>query len=389
MNSRERIETILSWDVPDRVGRYEQSVYSSVATRILGRQAFTGGTSLHRDQAEALLMGGSAHDELMERIYQDRAELGKKLRFDMIGIPWLNPARPSGKTGDNEYLYGDPEGEDWVVYRYDPESETFGEADSARSEETIDDLKRQVARMEKDLDKTPDEEPWNMVYLKRLVEDFGDEMTVLGSSGIAIPLTEPWLIAAISDPEVVGAYLDVQLEQATRSIRKQAEMGVRVIWGGGDFADNHGPIYGPEVFRDLMLPRLARLMEFCHDGDIDVRYFFRSDGDLWPVAEMMFEEADIDGYGEIDWNAGMDLSRLKDKYSRVTYWGNVPPETIRTGTKQQVLEAAKHCIDSMKGDRRLILGSSNSILPGSPIENVYALNEAIDEWGTEGVEPIV
>jgi hypothetical protein len=39
MNSRERIEAIFSGKTPDRIGRYEQSVYSSVASRILGRPA--------------------------------------------------------------------------------------------------------------------------------------------------------------------------------------------------------------------------------------------------------------------------------------------------------------------------------------------------------------
>lgn len=327
MNSKERIETIFSWDVPDRVGRYEQSVYSSVASRILGRQAFTGGTSLHRDEAEALLLEGSAHDELIERVYQDRAELGRKLRFDMIGVPWLLPVKPTGKTAENDYLYGDPEGEDWVIRRYDPQSETFGVVETAHSEETVDDLRRHVARMEEDLEKKPESEPLWQTYLERLVKDFGDDLMVLGVGGLAIPLTEPWLIATITDPGLVAAYVDVQLEQAMRDIRKQSQMGVRVIWGGGDFADNQGPIYGPKTFEDIMLPRWKALMEFCHDPDINAWYVFRSDGDLWSVSDMLFNTADIDAYGEVDWNAGMDLSRLKEKYSRVTYWGNVPPRS--------------------------------------------------------------
>jgi hypothetical protein len=381
VNSKERIETIFSWDVPDRVGRYEQSVYSSVAGRILGRQAFTGGTSLHRDEAEALLMEGSAHDELIERVYQDRAELGRKLRFDLIGIPWLLPVKPTGKTAENDYLYGDPESEDWVIRRFDPESETFGVVESAHKEETTDDLRRQVDQMEQDIDREPDEKPLWISYLERLVADFGEDLMVAGAGGMAVPLTEPWLIATLTDPGLVAAYVDIQLEQTMRMIRKQSQMGVRVIWGGGDFADNAGPIYGPKTFEEIMLPRWKALMEFCHDPDINVWYVFRSDGDLWSVADMMFDTADIDGYGEIDWEAGMDLGRLKEKYPRVTYWGNVPPEIIRAGTKQKVLDAARHCIDGMHGDRRLILGSSNSILPGSPVENVLALNEAVDLWG--------
>ena len=45
-------------------------------------------------------------------------------------------------------------------------------------------------------------------------------------------------------------------EQAIREARAQAAMGVRVLLGGGDCADNRGPVYGPKVFRDIYLPRL-------------------------------------------------------------------------------------------------------------------------------------
>ena len=377
MNSRERIEAIFRTESPDRVGRYEQSVYSSVASRVLGRRAFTAGTSLHRDEAEAWLRSDAAHDEFVETLYRDKAEIGRVLKFDMLGMPWRMTARPAKKTGNNEYLYGDPDGE-WFLYRFDPESETFGLARTSRPAESLDDLRRAVDDSAKSLADSADAEPDYVPYLKRLVNDFGDTLAVLGSAGISIPLNEEWLTAVALDPGLVGAYLDVQLEYAIRDVRRQAAIGVKIIWGGGDFADNAGPVYGPKAFRDLLLPRLKRLMNECHN--LGLWCVFRSDGNLWSVTDMMFEEAGIDGYGEIDWAAGMDLADLKRRYPRVTFWGNVPPPLIRNDSKTQVLAAAKHCIDSVP-DRRLILGSSNSILPGTPLENLFALTEAVDLYG--------
>jgi citrate lyase beta subunit len=56
-----------------------------------------------------------------------------------------------------------------------------------------------------------------------------------------------------------------------------------MIFGGGDFAANHGPFYSPQAFHELMLPRLKRIAQACHKHGL--YYLFASDGNLWPVTE--------------------------------------------------------------------------------------------------------
>ncbi len=378
MNSKERIEAIFAGKTPDRIGRYEQSIFSSVASEILGRRAYSAGTGLHKDEAEAWLAGDAAHEDFVEQLITDRAELGEILGFDMMGLPWRFAARPSKKVSDNEYLYGDENGE-WDIYKYDEASETFGKTQSSRGRETIEHIKRQVRRMEADAGKEPDGEPAYVEFLKRLLARYGDTMAVLGAGGISIPLEEEWLMATATDPGVVGAFLDMFAEGNIREMRRQAALGVKIIWAGGDFADNAGPVYGPKVFRELLLPRLKRVLDECHR--LGMWYLFRSDGNLWSVTDMMFNEAGVDGYGEIDWAAGMDLAELKKRYPKVAYWGNLPPAVVRDGTREEVLAACRHCIDAVKDDKRLILGASNAVLPGTPVENVYAMSEAVRMWG--------
>jgi hypothetical protein len=375
MNSRERVYAILSGHTPDRVALFEKSVYASVGSKLLGRPAVTGGTTIHHDEAEAWLKGEAAHDEFVERMYNDYGEIVRILKYDCIKIPWRMAARPTRKLSEYDYLYGDREGDNWSIMRYDPESEHCGIVDSAAARRSVEDLRRDVEAAEKALaDATP--EP--SALLKRLVKDYGDTHAVIGGVSVTIPLDENWLLATAADPGLVAASLDIQLEYAIREAKAQAAIGVRLILNGGDLADNRGPIYGPKVFREIYLPRLKRLMGELHK--LGCWCVFTSDGNLWPVADMMFDEAGVDCYGEVDWTAGMDLARLKERYPRVTYWGNVPTSLIQNGTRQEVLEAARYCIESV-GDKRLILGSSNSILPGSPAENVWALREAVDRWG--------
>jgi uroporphyrinogen decarboxylase len=285
-------------------------------------------------------------------------------------------ARPTKKLSEYDYLYGDPDGDDWQIMRYDPVSEHCGIVASAAQRRSTEDLRRDVEAAEKALANAAT--PEAPALLKRLVRDYGGTHAVIGGVSVTIPLSENWLAATALDPGLVAASLDVQVENAIAEARAQAALGVRLLLNGGDLADNRGPIYGPKVFREIYLPRLARLTDELHK--LGCWCLFTSDGNLWTVADMMFDDCGVDCYGEVDWTAGMDLARLKARYPRVTYWGNVPTSLIQNGTRAEVLEAAHYCIESV-GDKRLILGSSNAILPGSPPENVYALGEAVERWG--------
>jgi hypothetical protein len=377
VNGKERVFTMLSGKTPDRVALFEKSVYASVGSKILGRPALTGGTTIHRDEAEAWLKSDAAHDEFIERMYADYGEIVRLLGYDCIKIPWRMAARPTRKLSEFDYLYGDIDGDSWQIMRYDPQSEHCGIVDSASRRRGIDELRRDVKAAEKALARAGASEPDGL--LKRLVGDYGNTHAVIGGVSVTIPLDENWLLATAIDPGLVAASLDVQVEYALRDAKAQADLGIRLLLNGGDLADNRGPIYGPKVFREIYLPRLKRLTDALHA--LGCWCAFTSDGNLWQVAEMMFDEAGIDCYGEIDWTAGMDLAELKPRFPRVTYWGNVPTSLIQNGTRKEVLDAARHCIESVD-DRRLILGSSNAILPGSPVENVFALKEAAETWGS-------
>ncbi|MEA2064115.1 MAG: hypothetical protein U9P14_10485, partial [Gemmatimonadota bacterium] len=68
-----------------------------------------------------------------------------------------------------------------------------------------------------------------------------------------------WLMAVISDPELVAGELDRQTEQALVDLELAAEIGVLMAVAGMDFCLNSGPVYSPETFDRLILPRLKRI----------------------------------------------------------------------------------------------------------------------------------
>ena len=85
--------------------------------------------------------------------------------------------------------------------------------------------------------------------------------------------------------------------------------------------------------------------------------------------------------GEIEGDAGMDLVRLKKEYGHLTFWGNVSCDILRRGTKADVINETKRCIDAAAKGGGYIFGTSNSVLSGTPPGNVIAMYETAREYG--------
>ena len=383
VTGRDRIRAAFSHRESDRVPVFEQSVASDVASEILGRQAFTGTTYLHYQETVAWMQGEQAHQEFQERLERDVMDMSLALGFDMLHPPWRLTQRPTAQVGEYDFLYGDADG-DHVIRRFDPTAKTFQVASRTwqNAPQSPDDLEPTVAQSEEYAEEftVPDPAaayPWQAEMLR----DFGETHEVTGGCGLGIPLDPVWLMACVLRRDLVARYLDAQLRVTCTHLQAQAQLGLKVIWGGGDLAGKNGPIYGPRPFRELLLPRVKRLCEKCHQlGQV---YVFRTDGNLWPIEREFFVESGTDGYGEIDYDAGMDLDRLKARHGdRITFWGNVPCGSIlHRGSVQQVVDFTKHIIDVAAPGGGLIVGSSNSIVPGTPARNVVAMFETAREYG--------
>jgi uroporphyrinogen decarboxylase len=382
MTGRQRIEAAFSHRESDVVPRFEQSIASDVASALLGREAFTGTVYMHYQEACAWCQGEAAHAEFLERLYQDVVATARLLKLDMLHEPWRLEERPSRRIDERTFLYGDPEG-DHVIRTFDAASKTFGVAKTVRRTPVdpydMDALEAGLRTVEREAEELTIDDPAAAFPSKaRLMAEYGDRYAVTGSGGIAIPLKEGWLAACALRPDLVERLLDAQVVSLIKRYEAQAALGLKIIWGGNDLADKNGPVYGPAVFREMVLPRLKRLTDRCHE--LGLKFLFRSDGNLWSIADDLFVASGVDGYGEIDHDAGMTLERLKPLYGdRLCFWGNVPTGSLMVrGTAGQVRDFARRLIDVAAPGGGFILGSSNSIVPNTPPENVLALFQAAE-----------
>ena len=379
MDSRDRVMAAFMHEEPDRVPIFEQEIASNVASEILGRYAYTGGGGIGwRDVAEMVWHG--RRDLLVQRLCQDLVELHVKLDLDIVRAP-LVPERgatgPTRKIDEYTYYYEDREAGSWVVNRYCPRSKVFMAVDSSVRREGLAAIQRIIDVMEL---KPVEFDESIFEALDYVVKALGDEKFIAGHGGLAVPMDPQWLKAFIGKPSLIARYLDLQLERVMKLIELQKKHGVDFILGGGDLADSHGPAYSPKLFKSFVLPRLRKLTSFCHR--LDLPYIYRTDGNTWPIARELFLESGVDGYGEIDAQAGMDLGELKERLPSLVLWGNVDcAKTLVYGSKEDVEAEAKRCIERGAPGGGYIFGSSNTIHPGVATENFITMLKAARSYG--------
>lgn len=379
MTARERVLAAFAKADTDRTPIHHIGTCSEVASALLHREAYVGGGIQQWREVTALWDGEDAHEEFVERSYRDAIAIAQVFENDVIRPSyWRYNRKATEKMDDNTFLFAEGPEENWTVLRFDPPSEqchVFKYHPEAR--QTFEDIEAEISAAERAVeDYTPTEEQYD--FELQAMKTMGDEYVIrVGAGGCGIPTrnTDIWFEAMLLRPDLVGRHLDVQVERTRRQIEFLRARGFKLFWGGGDFASNEGPMYSPQVFDDLMLPRITQIAEIAenHDG----YYLFASDGDLWPVADGLFGASGVNGYYEIDRRAGMDMGRLRREFPALTLVGNVSSHTMHLGTRQEVVEEALSCLEEAKRSRGIIVGVSNYFVPGTPIENVEALLETI------------
>jgi hypothetical protein len=381
MTPRERVRLAFAHQEPDRVPVYEQTVCSRVASEIMGRPMLTGGGGIRFGETAARWESDEAGEEYAARILDDVGDMVAALDFDIVGVPWRFAAKPSAKLDDFTFRYEDRALNTWSVFRYAPETDVFDEVDSSLRYEGIPAIERIVAAMVKRSEGAGPPSPEAYAPLRRVAARAGGTRAwKSGEGSIAVPRGEAWWEACALRPDLIEAYLEALLHDELQAIPMAAQMGVQVLWAGGDLASAKGPFYSPAMFRRLVLPRLQQITRLAHAHGLV--YLFRTDGDVWSIADDLLVNSGVDGFGEIDIEAGMELPKLKRAFPRLTLWGGVACGRMLTfGSPEEVREEARRVLELCKPGGGLIFGSSNSILSGLPTANFLALQAAASEFG--------
>jgi uroporphyrinogen decarboxylase len=181
------------------------------------------------------------------------------------------------------------------------------------------------------------------------------------------------------NPSFARKLMDKVGRACQRFAEAMAEAGVDVLFVTDDYADNHGPLMSPKLFREYELPYLKRIVDIGKKHGVPVMK--HSDGNLYPILDDIVNTG-IVGLHPIEPGA-MDLRDVKERYGdRICLLGNVDCRYVLPyGSERDVRRDVRRCVDAAGRGGGFVLASSNSLHANVKVENIYTMVDEARRYG--------
>lgn len=375
MTSRERVVAAFEHRCPDRTPLWEKLIKSPAADELLGRPC----AASNFDYRMQRLADGD-WEGLTRQAARDEVELCEVLGFDLVrlyengGPPAERPVRVNETTWRTGHVYQERMSSGWIrSWVADSQPVPATEQEAA--------LRRALAEPPPPLPEHSEVSYLLLREAKTAMAERGLDLPIFCAAyGLGVATLPPYLLQwFVTDRDLLQEYYRRQREVSVHSARRLVAEGADIIGLGGDFASDHGPMCSPRDYAEFIAPNLREQSRELHA--LGVYTTNASDGDLWPVLEDFLVTAEVDGFEEIDFAAGMDLAKLRERYPDKTMIGNIDiRHTLTGGTVQQVRDHTIQCLKDGWGKGGHILMSGNCIHENVKVELFEAHLKAYREF---------
>ena len=150
---------------------------------------------------------------------------------------------------------------------------------------------------------------------------------------------------------------------------------------GEDICSQQGPMISPALLEEYYAPALKHGLEPLLEAGC--RPIWHSDGNVRALMDMLIE-CGIKGFQGFQPECGMTLEyviqrRTKEGESLVIFGPMAVTTELPVLTPKEIKERVKEAIMVCQGNARLVLFTANTINPDIPLENIYAMYEAVWE----------
>ncbi len=355
MTGRQRVLAAFRHETPDRTPIFEREITSPTDVVVLGRPS-----SLDHFPRRMLVWEQEGWEGLVEQQATDVVDLAEIFGFDMVRLQLCLSStgpRPE-KLDDWTWRQGER------ISRFHPESGVV---------ETIEPppvtLEDTEARWIADLDMEyqpstiADDELTVLRRAKEIMKERGLDLAIYVSLYVMpiAALPQPILLWFHTDKKLLHEYYRRQTERAITVGSRMVSEGADVLGLGGDFAGDTGPMISPNDYLEQVVPHIRRQADALHGDGAFVTN--TTDGDLWGILDAFLIESHVDGYGEIDVAAGMDLRRLKQEWGdRCVFLGNLDiRHVLCSGTEDDARKMMIECIENGGPDGGHVIMTSNVV----------------------------
>jgi hypothetical protein len=182
------------------------------------------------------------------------------------------------------------------------------------------------------------------------------------------------------EPELVSAWLEAFNWAEIQRVHETADPGLSpVALVYTDLADKGQTMFSPSFLRKEFFPRLRKLVEAWHSHG--VKAIYHSDGNLWRVLDD-YQAVGIDGLNPLEPLSRMYAGDVRRSYPDWILMGGIDAsQLLPLGTEEDVREAVRRTIRDAGSAGRLWLGSSTEIHPAIPAANALAMWDEIERFG--------
>ncbi|HET6444129.1 MAG TPA: uroporphyrinogen decarboxylase family protein [candidate division Zixibacteria bacterium] len=354
MKPRERVQTTLNHDEPDRCPM-QISFTPEFAERlrtdmeIRGRQVHNphgGGNTYELERA-------LGQDMLLTSVgWANSYYMDVKPYEDEWGVSWDVQAyeTPYG-TGHYTEIAGHPLANDEAVYHYQP-------PDPNRPE-LYSDAAQVVARFK--------DEYWIV----------GVTVTTILETAWALRGLEQLLMDLALDPDMANQLLDIPYHYHLTAAKELVRLGVDMIWTGDDIGSQQEMMISPLMWRKYLKPRMANFISELRAINPDIKIAYHSDGNISRIIPELIEIG-IDVLNPIQ-PASMDPAQIKNEFGdRLCFWGTIDEQhTLPFGSAADVEAEIRHRLETVGRGGGLILAPTHHVQLDTPLENFWAMTNSI------------
>ncbi len=358
MKHRERVLTALNHEQPDRCPM--QASFTPEFAARLEADLKLKGQGFHNPHG-----GGNTY--LLERL------LDQDMLLTSVG--WVNGYYQSG------YQHVDSYQDEWgVTWRCIEYQTRFGEGRYTEpfGHPLADDRKL-------DSYSAPDPHRVNL-YLEaeQVIREYKSEYWIVGVTPTTIFETawalrgyEQLLVDMATDPGKANLVLDIPFHYHLVVTKRLLSLGVDMVWLGDDVGGQNAMLMSPKMWRTYLKPRMAELIHSLRQINPGVKIAYHTDGVVFPIIPELIEIG-VDVLNPIQ-PLAMDPQKLKAEYgSQLCFWGSLDLQhTLPYGTPDEVKEEVIIRLKTLGRDGGLVIGPTHNIQLDTPLENFWAMTDAI------------
>ena len=191
-----------------------------------------------------------------------------------------------------------------------------------------------------------------------------------------------FLAACLIEKDEVHERLEVWTDHVIECVRlllDAVKPYVSIMVFSGDAGTQKGPIMGPDVYREMILPHFRRIPEFLH-ANSDIKFFYHCCGSVYRLMEC-FVEMGVDILNPLQVSADeMEPERLVSEFGgRIVFWGGGcdTQHVLPQGSEEDVRAEVRDRLAHFAGVPGFVFTQVHNVQPDVPARNVVAMLDEV------------